>query len=185
MTRLLIPLLYAGICAAHLVAADVPASSVSKIFEQQLAMTEQDVVPLAEAMPADKYDFAPSQGDFKGVRTFGQQVSHVAAVIHAVSAGILGEKNTISMGDGENGPASLKAKDDIVKFLKESFTHAHKAMASLTAANLTEMVQSPFGDNKIAKMELAMAPVWHSFDHYGQMVVYGRMNGVVPPASRK
>jgi hypothetical protein len=98
---------------------------------------------------------------------------------------VLGEKNPSEPGQNENGPASLKTKEDIVKYLKDAFAYAHKAMASLTADNLTSMVQSPFGKNKVPRVSMATVAAWHSFDHYGQMVVYARMNGIIPPASRR
>ncbi len=146
-------------------------------------MLENDVVPLAEAMPADKYNFAPTAGEFKGVRTFGQEISHLAMVMDAMSAEILGEKLPASAGESENGPASLKTKDDIVKYLKDAFAHAHRAMNSLTDENFTEVIDSKFW-GKAPRGSLAEAIIWHSFDHYGQAVVYARMNGIVPPASR-
>ena len=170
--------------AAALFAADSAAPPVSKVFDQQLTMLEREIVPLAEAMPAEKYNFAPTGGEFTKVRTYGQQVSHVAAVIYAVSAAVLTEKNPTDMGSDENGPASLKTKDEIVKYLKDSFAYAHKAMTSLTDKNLTELVPSAFGSGKAPRIGMANVAIWHSFDHYGQMVVYARMNGIVPPASR-
>ena len=177
-----------GIWALALVpvfAADPSAPPVGKIFDQQLSSAEREVVSLVEAMPADKYNFAPTQGEFAGVRTFGQQVSHVAAVIYACSASVLGEKNPIDMGPQENGPASLKTRDDILKFLKDSIAYGHKALASVTDANVNEMVQSAFGKNQVPRLNMASVLGWHSMDHYGQMVVYARMNGIVPPASRR
>jgi len=147
-------------------------------------MLEHELVPLAEAMPAEKYDFAPTSGEFKGVRTFGQQVSHLAAVIYLVSATVLDEKVPSEAGEGENGPATLKSKSDIVGYLKSAIAYGHKAMNSLTAANLTDRVKSAFGDDQVPRVSMASVAVWHSFDHYGQMVVYARMNGIIPPASR-
>ena len=179
-----------GLCGATLIAlvlafaADAPAPSIGKAMDMEVQIAESEVVPLAEAMPADKYDFAPSQGDFKGVRTFSQQMMHIAAINYLVSAAALGEKNPSEAGAGENGPASVKGKDAVVKYLKDSYAYAHKATASLTAANAMDMVQSPFGGGKIARMSTVSAVGWHSFDHYGQAVVYARMNGIVPPASR-
>lgn len=180
-------------CAALLVcwtagvtwAAERGAPPPSKIFDQQLTMLENELVPLAEAMPADKYNFAPAHGEFKGVRTFGQQVSHVAAVIYMVSAAALEQPNPSETGKGENGPESLQTKDDIVKYLKDAFAYGHKAMGTLTEQNLMQMVKSAFGDSKAPRVAMAEVAVWHSFDHYGQMVVYARMNGIVPPASRR
>jgi hypothetical protein len=136
-------------------------------------------------MPADKYNFAPTHGEFKGVCTFGDQVTHVAAVIYAVSAAASGEKNPTDMGTNENGPAAVKGKDAAVKYLKDAFAYAHKAVGSLTEKNLTEMVKSPFGPGQAPRVRMASIAVSHSFDHYGQMVVYARMNGIIPPASRR
>jgi hypothetical protein len=182
MTRIPLLLCFAGACGST--AFGVDAAPVGKTFDQELTMVERELVPLAEAMPADKYNFAPTHGEFKGVRTFGQQVSHVAAVIYAVSAGVLEEKTPSGAGSGEDGPATLKSKDEIVKYLKDAFAYAHKAMNSLTGTNLTTMVKSAFGDEKVPRVSMANEMVWHSFDHYGQMVVYARMNGIIPPASR-
>ena len=161
---------------------DASTSSVAKVFDADLSNIEHDLVPLAEAMPADKYGFAPTHGEFKGVRTFGQQIGHVAAVMYMVSASVLGEKSP--GGSDENGPASLKSKDDYVKYLKDAIAYSHKAMRSLSAVNLTEMVKSAFGDDQVPRVSMATVVAWHSFDHYGQMVEYARMNGIIPPASR-
>jgi len=173
-----------ALCALPLVAADPQSPSMGKILDGQLKMVESEFVPLAEAMPADKYSFAPSGPQFTNVRTFGQQASHVATVLYMVSAAVLGEKSPVEAGSSENGPASLKTKDDIVKYLKDAFAYSHKAMLTITNQNATEMIQSAFGSNKTPRVAMANANVWHPFDHYGQMVVYARMNGVVPPASR-
>jgi hypothetical protein len=78
----------------------------------------------------------------------------------------------------------MKSKADIVAFAKKSFEYAHKAVSSITPANATQPVKSPFGDNQTTRLALANAFAWHGFDHYGQMAVYLRSNGIVPPASR-
>jgi len=164
------------------ISADTGRPSIAKMQDSLLSQAEREVVSLAEAMPPDKYDFAPTQGEFHGVRTFGKQMSHIAAVLNQFSANILGESGT-DTGDSENGPASLKTKDDIVKYLKDAFAHAHRAANSLTAENFNEAVNLPWG--KMTKGALAEFSVAHTFDHYGQAVVYARMNNIVPPASRK
>jgi len=153
------------------------------VFDRNLTNVEKEVVSAAEAMPDDKFNFAPTQGEFKGVRTFAQQIKHIAAVNYMLGAGILGEKPPIDL-KGENGPDSITSKTDVVKFLKDSFTYAHKAANSITEANVLEMVQSPFGSNKITRLTLTVIMLAHPFDHYGQMVEYLRMNGIIPPASR-
>jgi len=137
----------------------------------------------AEAMPEDKYDFAPTNGEFKGVRTFAQQIKHVAVVNYIVGAAILGEKPPVDT-NGEKGPDSVKTKADIVKFLKDSFAYAHKAVASVNDANGLEPIANPFSKDKTTRVSLATVFAWHGFDHYGQIVEYLRMNGIVPPASR-
>lgn len=163
-------------------AADSP---VAKLYDGQLAMVESEFVPLADAMPAGKYNFAPTNGEFKGVRTFAEQVKHVATVIYLVSAAAQQQKPPVDLGAGENGPDSIKTKEQIMKYVKDAFAYAHTAMGTLTEKNQLEMVKSPFGSGEMARVGAASAAVWHTFDHYGQMVVYARMNGIVPPASRR
>jgi uncharacterized damage-inducible protein DinB len=165
-------------------AADAPAPTLGKLLDGQIKMVESEVVSLAEAMPADKYDFAPTSGEFSGARTFGQQMMHIAAVNYMVSATALGEKNPSETGAGENGPAGVTGKDAIVKYLKDSLAYAHKAALNLTAKNAMDMIPSPFGEGKTPRLDMVTVVVWHSFDHYGQSVIYARMNGIVPPASR-
>lgn len=154
-------------------------SQMAKMFDGQLKMLESEVVTLAEAMPADKYDFAPTEGAFKGVRTFGQQASHIAETNYEVANAIVGQ----TAPDVPNAK-NLKSKDEIVAYLKASLVYAHKAVASITDANAFEPVKSPFGSGRTTRMYLGTVFTWHTFDHYGQMAVYARMNNVIPPASK-
>jgi len=167
-----------GQAAAAAPATDGPGAALNA----SLAIVENEFTSAAEAMPEDKYSFAPSTGEFKGVRTFAQQVKHVAAVNYFFGSGVLGEKTPAEAG-GENGPDNLKTKAEIVKFLKDSFAYLHKALGSVTAQNQLDQIDSPFG-RKVARLSLASFAIAHPMDHYGQMVVYLRINGVVPPASR-
>ena len=157
--------------------------SVTQILDRVVINTEEEFVPAAEAMPEDKFGFAPSNGEFKGVRTFAQQIKHVAAVNYEVAAALLEEKPPVEL-NGEAGPASITSKADIIKYLKDSFVYVHKAVATINDTNLTETVRSPFGEGKVTRLGLATAISWHAYDHYGQMVEYLRMNGIVPPASK-
>lgn len=165
-------------------AADSPAPSIAKVFDGQVRQVESEIGSLAEAMPESAYNFAPTQGEFKGVRTFSQQMTHIATVIYEVSAAALGEKCPIEAGKDENGPASIHGKEAVVKYLKDSFAYAHKAANALTMANMMDMMQSPFGSQKTPRVSLVSTIGWHSFDHYGQAVEYARMNKIIPPASR-
>jgi len=155
----------------------------AQVFDRNLTNTEKEVVSAAEAMPDDKFNFAPTQGEFKGVRTFAQQIKHIAAVNYMLAGGILGEKPPVEV-KSENGPENMTSKADIVKYLKDSFAYAHKAANSITEANVLEQIQSPFGPNKTTRLSLTIIMLSHPFDHYGQMVEYLRMNGIIPPASR-
>ena len=158
--------------------------SLAQVMEQSVSIVEKEFVPAAEAMPEDKYSFAPTSGEFKGVRTFGQQIKHVAAVNYILGASILAEKPPVELG-GENGPDSVKTKADTVKFLKESFAYFHKAVGSIKESNLLTPIQNPFGKDMVTRLWVATLNVGHCFDHYGQMAEYLRMNGIVPPASRQ
>lgn len=164
--------------------ANSAKATVAKAYDGDLTSAEKEIVSLAEAMPADKYNFAPTVGEFTGVRTFALQMRHIASVNYEVAAAMLAEKCPVEMGKNENGADSLDNKDAIVKYLKDSFTYAHKAIASITAQNYLGEVKSPFGEGNATRASLATIFAWHSFDHYGQAVVYARMNGVIPPASR-
>ena len=154
------------------------------VLDHTVMNLEEEFVPAAEAMPEDKFDFAPSNGEFKGVRTYAQQIKHVAAVNYEIAAAILEEKPPVDIND-EMGPASVKSKEEVLKYLKDSFVYVHKAIATINDENLVRTVKSPFGEGKVSRMGLATSIAWHGYDHYGQMVVYLRMNGIIPPASRR
>jgi DinB superfamily len=175
-------LMCCGIASAQ---ASKPAehSTVSQVLDHSVGNIESEFVPAAEAMPEDKYSFAPSSGEFKGVRTFGQQVKHVAAVNYEIGAAILGEKPPADTGE-ESGPAALTTKADIVKYLKDSFTYLHKAVSSINKQNEVAPVKNPFGEGTASRLGLAIGGISHPYDHYGQMVEYLRTNGIIPPASR-
>ncbi len=140
-----------------------------------------EFIGAADAMPEDKYSFAPTTGEFKGVRTFAQQVKHVAAVNYIFGAAILNEKPPVDVS-GESGPDSVKTKAEIMKFLKDSFAYLHNAVASINDKNALDEV-SLFG-MKLSRLGVGTFSTAHPFDHYGQMVEYLRMNGIIPPASR-
>jgi uncharacterized damage-inducible protein DinB len=157
--------------------------SMAQVLDGAAGNMEREFVSAAEAMPEDKYGFAPTSGVFKGVRTFAQQVKHVAAVNYMLGAAILQEKPPAETG-GESGPESITAKADIVKYLKASFEYAHKAIGTINEKNFLEPVKSPFGEGSMTRLGIAGIVTSHGFDHYGQVVVYLRSNGIVPPASR-
>jgi len=157
--------------------------TVTQVLDRTVSNMEHEFVPAADAMPEDKFGFAPTNGEFKSVRTFAQQIKHVAAVNYELGAAILEEKPPVDIGD-EAGPASITTKADVMKYLNDSFVYVHKAVQTINEKNQVETVRSPFGEGKVTRLGLATTVAWHGFDHYGQMVVYLRMNGIIPPASR-
>jgi uncharacterized damage-inducible protein DinB len=155
----------------------------SQVESGLVTMVESVLVPVAEAMPEDKYSFVPTNGQFKGVRNFSQQLKHMASSNYEMGSAILGEKPPVEVG-GENGPDSIEGKTQIVKYVKDSFAYLNKALSSLNEKNATEEIQSPIQPGTVTKLGLGTLCLWHDFDHYGQLVEYLRMNGIVPPASR-
>jgi hypothetical protein len=160
-----------------------PAKTPGDAINAPLSIAEREFVSAADAMPEDKYSFAPSTGEFKGVRTFAEQVKHVAAVNFIFGASILQEKPPVDTGE-EKGPASVKSKAEIMQFLKDSFLYLHKAVGSISDKNQLDQV-SLFGEMKVARLSAGSFSSAHVMDHYGQMAEYLRMNGIVPPASRQ
>ena len=181
-------LLAAGLALSAQAPAAKPAPAAEPTVGAAMDATFQWVsgqfIPAADAMPEDKYDWAPTTGEFKGVKTFAQQVKHIAAVNYMLGAHLLGEKPPAEVGNPEMGPDSLKTKADIMKYLKDSFAYAHKAVQSITTANATKPLKNPFAPGDLTPAGIANLMAFHGMDHYGQMVEYLRMNGIIPPASR-
>jgi hypothetical protein len=163
----------------------VPAKppTASQVIDAWIANTETHLVPVADAMPEDKYSFAPTNGEFKGVRTFAEQIKHLAANNYRMAAKILGEKPAADQ-ESEQGPDSVRTKAEIVAYLSGSFAALHKAVGTIDASNEVALLPGKSGVWERARLGLAIDAVAHSFDHYGQLVEYLRMNGIVPPDSR-
>ena len=179
-----------GVCVIFLVLCGTLAlaqdakPTTADVLNAYLTSVEKEVVPAAEAMPEDKYSFAPSSGEFKGVRTFAEQVKHVATVNYILGATILGEKPPVDPSQ-ENGPNTVKTKAEIIKYINDSFAYLHKALGTVTADNLVEPIKNPFGPGMLPRLRVVLIATGHPWDHYGQMVEYLRMNGIIPPASRR
>jgi len=161
-----------------------PPPTIASAVDSEISNIERQIIDVAEAMPEDKYNFSPESlnipgSDFKGVRTFAVQVKHVAASNYFMWSHLTGDKLPEGLKDG-NGPENLKTKAEIIKFLQDSFALGHKAAATLTTENVLQTADG----SKSSRLHLATFGVAHGFDHYGQMVEYLRMNGIVPPASR-
>jgi len=150
----------------------------AQIYGHLLTLMEGEFVGAAEAMPEDKYDFAPpaTMGEFKGVRTFADQVKHVTEANYYFFAN---PGTTEAEGKAKSDAiAKLKTKAEIVQALKDSFTQAHSYVDAITPDNA--FIQTASG----TRAGMAAFGLAHFMDHYGQMVEYLRMNGIIPPASR-
>lgn len=146
----------------------------AQVYGKLLSGIEKEIVDLADAMPEDKYNFVPTQGEYKGVNNFAEMVKHIA------------ESNYYFFGKAANAdPAAgeaikkLSTKAAIVQALKESFAVAHKGIDSMTAQNAFEQTE------RGTRAGSATIGMTHMMDHYGQLVEYLRLNGIIPPASRK
>jgi DinB family protein len=143
--------------------------------------------PVAETMPAEKYSFAPTNGEFAGVRTFAEQLKHIAADNYLLGAGILGEKPPADVGTGEQGSSTVRTKPEIRAYLKASFAYMHRAASSIDDAKspIATPEISPWPEGTATRLGVAIEDCVHTWDHYGQLVEYLRMNSIVPPASRR
>lgn len=161
-----------------------PPPTIASTVDFQINGIEKRILDVAEAMPEDKFNFSPESlkipgSDYKGVRTFAGELKHVAASNYFLWSPVTGDKIPDEIKDG-NGPENVKTKADILKFLRASFALGHKAAATLTTENMLQTAER----SKSTRLHLATFAVAHANDHYGQMVEYLRMNGIVPPASR-
>lgn len=170
---------------AHNDAAVLDAQREKRALQVFLKSVQTQIVSAADAMPAVKYGFAPTDGEFKGVRTFGRQVKHLAATNHILAAAALGEDTPADAGD-EMGPETVRTKAEILDYLNASFAHLGKAIDAIDEKNaiVKSSPISPMKDTEMTRLALTVEALIHAFNHYGQMVEYLRMNGVVPPASR-
>ncbi|MGB9144846.1 MAG: DinB family protein [Acidobacteriaceae bacterium] len=160
--------------------------TIASVLETQLNVLEHQFVPAAEAMPEDKYSFAPRGSDFQGVRTFALEVKHVATANLVFYSAILGQDPPagVTLAGATNGPEDIQTKAQILQYLKDSFALGHKAFATITAENALTLLAKPPIAFMNTRLALATFSLAHASDHYGQMVEYLRMNGITPPSSR-
>jgi len=156
--------------------SDPMAETVAQYFEMIRASFEA----LADALPADKWNFAPTGGQFTGVRTFAQQVKHVACANYAFFNQVEHKEPPPDCESG--GPNPARNKSELMAYLRDSFEYAGTIMRRLTPANAMDTIEGPYG-GKTTRLGISTLAIWHATDHYGQLVVYLRMNAIVPPAT--
>jgi len=135
--------------------------TVSQVVDFWVTKTEQLLVPAADAMPEGKHSFAPSNGEFSGVRTFGEQVKHLAAANYQLAAGT----------DHETAPDFVKTNVQIMDYLKGSFANLHRAAAALNENNMNDPIPSKGNRTRLLML---IDGVVHSSEHCGQIVEYLR-----------
>ena len=160
---------------------DIP-KNIADSIGNTLGWTERQFVAAAEAMPENKYSFIPSAGNFEGARSFAEQVKHVACANFAFFNEIEGKAPPENCEKG--GPSPAKSKPELVKYLKDSFEYGDRQLASINAQNALDRVEGRYGGPS-TKLGIAVTAVWHIADHYGQIVEYLRMSGIVPPATQQ
>ena len=164
--------------------------TVASALLRNLQFQEYEVRSAAEGMPEEKYSYRPAEGKFKDekpefgpaeVRTFAEQVKHVACSNFAFAAELDEQKPPDACDKG--GPSPARTKKELLIYLRDSFAAIRKSFGVITAQNMYEPIEGPYaGPN--TRLGLATVVIWHAADHYGQMTLYLRLNGIVPPASR-
>jgi hypothetical protein len=155
----------------------------SVAIERLFNKIESDILTSAEAMPEDKFNFTPESLDiknsnFKGVRTFAGQIKHLATDNILIWSAITGDSIRTDIQD-VNGPRGIRTKTEVLKYLKSSFEEGRKAISMLTEKNAMDMIE--FRGRNLPRLDLAFYGLTHANEHYGQMVVYLRMCGIIPP----
>jgi len=164
--------------------------TVASALLRGMQFQEYELRSAAEAMPEAQYSYRPAEGRFKNekpeygpaeVRTFAEQVKHVACSNFAFAAELDAQKPPESCDRG--GPSPARTKKELLVYLRDSFAAIHKSLGAITAQNMYEPIEGPYaGPN--TRLGLATVVIWHCADHYGQMTLYLRLNNIVPPASR-
>ena len=163
-----------GADAPSLVSAQTPAPSLSKETVASFQRAANEILGVAEAMPADKYGFKPAPE----MSSFGDQLVHVTGIVQRFVDTAKGTKT-------EAHQHGAMTKPEIMALMKKTFQSAEEAMTALGDAQMLEPVKFPFGDRTVTRATFWQGPLYQIRNHYGQLVVYLRMNGIVPPASRR
>jgi len=172
---------FAIFAPALLAQNDIPATIADSVGGI-LRVAEGQFLGVVEAMPEAKFSFIPASGNFAGARSFAEQVKHVACSQFAFFNEIEGKAPPESCERG--GPSKAATKAQLIQYLRDSFDYGNKILATINAENALARVEGRYaGPN--SRLGIAVTAVWHVTDHYGQIVEYLRMNGIVPPATQR
>lgn len=167
--------LFFGVVAVpSLLPAQTPAPSLAKELAATFQRSATEIIDIAEAMPADKYGYKPTPD----VSSFGDQLVHVAGITQRFIDSAKGTKT-------EAAHHGAMTKPEVIALLKKTFESAQEVITPLTDAQLLEPVKFPFGDRTVTRATFWQGSLYQIRNHYGQLVVYLRINGIVPPASAR
>jgi hypothetical protein len=175
-------MLFGFVAVVPVQAADSATAGASDSVRRVLTVTEDQFLSAAEAMPERLYGFTPPGDGFEGVRTFAEQVKHVACGQFAFFSEI--DHKVPPEHCEKGGPVKASTKPELLQYLRESFAYGNRVLAAMTDTSAREQVQGQYWGNN-ASLTVAIAAVWHIADHYGQIVPYLRLNNIVPPPTKQ
>ncbi|HXT15058.1 MAG TPA: DinB family protein [Gemmatimonadaceae bacterium] len=189
MHRFHIVVVFALLCPGARIAAQSDSLKASRnnagIVLSALEPMAKGVLGLAQAMPADKYDFVPTAGRFAGTRSYAEQLKHIAADLYLDGGAILGDQLRGNVTRAEAGDPNVRTKEQVIAYVRDAFDYMERAARTIDDAN--ELVPRPsyalYGPPRSSRLRIAIMNIEHTYDHYGQLVEYLRMNGIVPPGS--
>jgi uncharacterized damage-inducible protein DinB len=164
-----------------LLASPVAAQStdpISQAIRQAWNDAKANLQQSAELMPEPDYSFKPTES----VRTFGQILAHVAGANYEFCAAAKGEKSPFSEDHFEK---NAKTKAEIVKAVTDSIAYCDIAFKALTDRTAADSVTMPFGMSARSRAAALIGNTGHVQEHYGNLVTYFRIKGMVPPSSRR
>jgi uncharacterized damage-inducible protein DinB len=177
-------LLVTGLCGRPSVAQQAQQKSdaskampgTSQIVLAQWNEIGRKLIAMADDFPEDKYDFKPTPA----MRSFAEQLLHVAGSMEYFTGPVQGKQP-----GSENPPrATYKTKADVVAFMKKEVEDGAAAIKVKGDKGMADLIADPESKQQIHVSDLAYGLIEHSGEHYGQLVVYYRLSGLVPPESR-
>ena len=157
-------------------AAPKPPDSPSKVLLDSWNDNGRKLIAMAEDMPEDKYDFKPNPAE----RSFAEQLLHAAGANYF----FINPAKGLKPPEGDPKRVEYKTKAAVVDFVKKSFDDGAALISSKGDSGLSDLIIDPFSKNQARFSDFAWGFIEHSGEHYGQLVVYYRVAGLVPPESR-
>jgi hypothetical protein len=154
------------------------AQPVSDAIRSSWDSAKKNIRDTADAVPEATYTFSPVPGT---VRTLGQIIGHVAGANYEFCSAAKGEKSP----HPESAFESLATKAALVKAWDDSVKYCDGVFAGLTDRSATEPIEMPFGMGKAVRTSALLGNIGHLNEHYGNLVTYMRIKGIVPPTSKK